>query len=204
MCDPRSPRLRWSYWSAEYAQVLHGWCLFEIVLAGIGATEFQSHSLWTSLLACNTAWSYLWGKYWPWFVFTVIIIHLFELYCHALGFERRVTSTYLTAAWVSLMEGTQLMHCWVNCPFIGIKLCGRCCSLLFSYLKSITETTYLAHELGAYLPQPSQESYLLQRRLSQYANNPLKRTLGTKRMAVVIGGMASLRFWRRICRCYWW
>ena len=173
-----------------------------VILAGIlGATEFQSHSLRTSLLACNNRLKLLVGKILTFGLFSLIIsllsIYLSYIVMHlALGKEGLHPILLNQAAWSHLLWKALATALLGLLSFL-LGLLGRTMllPLLFLVPQIYNLGNYLAAHTswGAYLPQPAGELFVATP-TSQYANNPLQGLLILGAWILVIGGMTSLRF----------
>ena len=173
-----------------------------VILAGIlGATEFQSHSLRTSLLACNNRLKLLMGKILTFGLFSLIIsllsIYLSYIVMHlALGKEGLHPILLNQAAWSHLLWKALATALLGLLSFL-LGLLGRTMllPLLFLVPQIYNLGNYLATHTtwGAYLPQPAGELFVATP-TSQYANNPLQVLLILSVWLLVIGVMASLRF----------
>ena len=173
-----------------------------VILAGIlGAMEFQSHSLRTSLLICNNRLKLLVGKLMTFTCFSFAIsffsIYLSYIVMHlALGKEGLHPILLNQVAWSHLLWKALATALLGLLSFL-LGLLGRTMllPLIFLVPQLYNLGNYLAAHTswGAYLPQPAGELFAATP-TSQYANNPLQGLLILGTWLLVIGGMTSLRF----------
>ena len=173
-----------------------------VILAGIlGAMEFQSHSLRTSLLTCNNRLKLLAGKLMTFACFSLassfLSIYFSYMVMHlALGKEGLDPILLNQAAWSHLLWKALATALLGLLSFL-LGLLGRTMllPLLFLVPQIYNLGNYLAAHTswGAYLPQPAGELFAATP-TSQYANNPLQGLLILGAWLLVIGGMTALRF----------
>ncbi len=173
-----------------------------VILAGIlGAMEFQSHSLRTSLLTCNNRLKLLVGKLMTFACFSLassfLSIYFSYMVMHlALGKEGLDPILLNQAAWSHLLWKALATALLGLLSFL-LGLLGRTMllPLLFLVPQIYNLGNYLAAHTswGAYLPQPAGELFVATP-TSQYANNPLQGLLILGAWLLVIGGATSLRF----------
>ena len=173
-----------------------------VILAGIlGAMEFQSHSLRTSLLTCNNRLKLLVGKLMTFACFSLassfLSIYFSYMVMHlALGKEGLDPILLNQAAWSHLLWKALATALLGLLSFL-LGLLGRTMllPLLFLVPQIYNLGNYLAAHTswGAYLPQPAGELFAVTP-TSQYANNPLQGLLILGAWLLVIGGMTALRF----------
>ena len=173
-----------------------------VILAGIlGAMEFQSHSLRTSLLTCNNRLKLLVGKLMTFACFSLassfLSIYFSYMVMHlALGKEGLNPILLNQAAWSHLLWKALATALLGLLSFL-LGLLGRTMllPLLFLVPQIYNLGNYLAAHTswGAYLPQPAGELFAATP-TSQYTNNPLQGLLILGAWLLVIGGMTSLRF----------
>ena len=173
-----------------------------VILAGIlGAMEFQSHSLRTSLLSCNNRLKLLVGKLMTFTCFSLatsfLSIYFSYMVMHlALGKEGLDPILLNQAAWSHLLWKALATALLGLLSFL-LGLLGRTMllPLLFLVPQIYNLGNYLAAHTswGAYLPQPAGELFAATP-TSQYTNNPLQGLLILGAWLLVIGGMTSLRF----------
>lgn len=173
-----------------------------VILAGIlGAMEFQSHSLRTSLLTCNNRLKLFVGKLMTFACFSLassfLSIYFSYMVIHlALGKEGLNPILLNQAAWSHLLWKALATALLGLLSFL-LGLLGRTMllPLLFLVPQIYNLGNYLAAHTswGAYLPQPAGELFAATP-TSQYTNNPLQGLLILGAWILVIGGMASLRF----------
>ena len=173
-----------------------------VILAGIlGAMEFQSHSLRTSLLSCNNRLKLLVGKLMTFTCFSLAIsflsIYLSYIVMHlALGKEGLHPILLNQVAWSHLLWKALATALLGLLSFL-LGLLGRTMllPLIFLVPQLYNLGNYLAAHTswGAYLPQPAGELFAATP-TSQYANNPSQGLLILGAWLLVIGGMTSLRF----------
>ena len=173
-----------------------------VILAGIlGAMEFQSHSLRTSLLACNNRLKLLVGKLMTFACFSLassfLSIYFSYMVMHlALGKEGLNPILLNQVAWSHLLWKALATAVLGLLSFL-LGLLGRTMllPLLFLVPQIYNLGNYLAAHTswGAYLPQPAGELFVATP-TSQYANNPLQGLLILGAWLLVIGGATSLRF----------
>lgn len=173
-----------------------------VILAGIlGAMEFQSHSLRTSLLTCNNRLKLLVGKLMTFACFSLassfLSIYFSYMVMHlALGKEGLDPILLNQAAWSHLVWKALATALLGLLSFL-LGLLGR--TMLLPLLFLVPQIYNLGNYLeahtswGAYLPQPAGELFAATP-TSQYANNPLQGLLILGAWLLVIGGMTSLRF----------
>ena len=173
-----------------------------VILAGIlGAMEFQSHSLRTSLLTCNNRLKLLVGKLMTFTCFSLassfLSIYFSYMVMHlALGKEGLDPILLNQAAWSHLLWKALATALLGLLSFL-LGLLGR--TMLLPLLFLVPQIYNLGNYLeahtswGAYLPQPAGELFAATP-TSQYANNPLQGLLILGAWLLVIGGMTSLRF----------
>ena len=173
-----------------------------VILAGIlGAMEFQSHSLRTSLLSCNNRLKLLVGKLMTFTCFSLatsfLSIYFSYMVMHlALGREGLDPILLNHAAWSLLLWKTlSLTLLGILSFLLGLLARTMLVPLLFLVPQIYNLGNYLATHTswGAYLPQPAGELFVATPN-SQYANNPLQGLLILSVWLLAIGGMASLRF----------
>ena len=173
-----------------------------VILAGIlGAMEFQSHSLRTSLLTCNNRLKLLVGKLMTFTCFSLassfLSIYFSYMVMHlALGKEGLNPILLNQVAWSHLLWKALATALLGLLSFL-LGLLGRTMllPLLFLVPQIYNLGNYLATHTswGAYLPQPAGELFAATP-TSQYVNNPLQGLLILGAWLLVIGGMTSLRF----------
>ena len=173
-----------------------------VILAGIlGAMEFKSHSLRTSLLTCNNRLKLLVGKLMTFTCFSLatsfLSIYFSYMVMHlALGKEGLDPILLNQAAWSHLLWKALATALLGLLSFL-LGLLGRTMllPLLFLVPQIYNLGNYLAAHTswGAYLPQPAGELFAATP-TSQYANNPSQGLLILGAWLLVIGGMTSLRF----------
>lgn len=173
-----------------------------VILAGIlGAMEFQSHSLRTSLLTCNNRLKLLVGKLMTFACFSLassfLSIYFSYIVMHlALGKEGLNPILLNQAAWSHLLWKALATALLGLLSFL-LGLLGRTMllPLLFLVPQIYNLGNYLAAHTswGAYLPQPAGELFAATP-TSQYTNNPLQGLLILGSWLLVISGMTSLRF----------
>ena len=173
-----------------------------VILAGIlGAMEFQSHSLRTSLLTCNSRLKLLVGKLMTFTCFSLatsfLSIYFSYMAMHlALGKEGLNPILLNQAAWSHLLWKALATALLGLLSFL-LGLLGRTMllPLLFLVPQIYNLGNYLAAHTswGTYLPQPAGELFTATP-TSQYVNNPLQGLLILGAWLLVIGGMTSLRF----------
>ena len=173
-----------------------------VILAGIlGAMEFQSHSLRTSLLTCNNRLKLLVGKLMIFACFSLAISFLSIYFSYmamhlALGKEGLDPILLNQATWSHLLWKALATALLGLLSFL-LGLLGR--TMLLPLLFLVPQIYNLGNYLeahtswGAYLPQPAGELFAATP-TSQYANNPLQGLLILVAWLLVIGGMTSLRF----------
>lgn len=173
-----------------------------VILAGIlGAMEFQSHSLRTSLLTCNSRLKLLVGKLMTFTCFSLatsfLSIYFSYMVMHlALGKEGLDPILLNQATWSHLLWKALATALLGLLSFL-LGLLGR--TMLLPLLFLVPQIYNLGNYLeahtswGAYLPQPAGELFAATP-TSQYANNPLQGLLILGAWLLVIGGMTSLRF----------
>ena len=173
-----------------------------VILAGIlGAMEFQSHSLRTSLLTCNNRLKLLVGKLMTFACFSLVSsflsIYFSYMVMHlALGKEGLDPILLNQAAWSLLLWKTlSLTLLGILSFLLGLLARTMLVPLLFLVPQIYNLGNYLAAHTswGAYLPQPAGELFTATP-TSQYANNPLQGLLILSAWLLFIGGMTSLRF----------
>ena len=173
-----------------------------VILAGIlGAMEFQSHSLRTSLLTCNNRLKLLVGKLMTFTCFSLasnfLSIYFSYLVMHlALGKEGLDPILLNQAAWSLILWKTlSLTLLGILSFLLGLLARTMLVPMLFLVPQIYNLGNYLAAHTswGAYLPQPAGELFTATP-TSQYANNPLQGLLILGAWILVIGGMTSLRF----------
>ena len=173
-----------------------------VILAGIlGAMEFQSYSLRTSLLTCNNRLKLLVGKLMTLTCFSLatsfLSIYFSYMAMHlALGKEGLDPILLNQAAWSLILWKTlSLTLLGILSFLLGLLARTMLVPLLFLVPQIYNLGNYLtAHtSWGAYLPQPAGELFVATP-TSQYVNNPLQGLLILGAWLLVIGGMTSLRF----------
>ncbi|ORO67305.1 lantibiotic ABC transporter permease [Streptococcus oralis] len=173
-----------------------------VVLAGIlGAMEFQSHSLRTSLLSCNNRLKLLVGKLMTFTCFSLVVsflsIYFSYMVMHlALGKEGLDPILLNQAAWSLILWKTlSLTLLGILSFLLGLLARTMLVPMLFLVPQIYNLGNYLAAHTswGAYLPQPAGELFTATP-TSQYANNPLQGLLILGAWILIIGGMTSLRF----------
>ena len=173
-----------------------------VILAGIlGAMEFQSHSLRTSLLICNNRLKLLVGKLMTFACFSLatsfLSIYFSYMVMHlALGKEGLDPILLNQAAWSLILWKTlSLTLLGILSFLLGLLARTMLVPLLFLVPQIYNLGNYLAAHTswGAYLPQPAGELFTATP-TSQYVNNPLQGLLILGAWLLVIGGMTSLRF----------
>ncbi|MBP2620516.1 lantibiotic ABC transporter permease [Streptococcus panodentis] len=173
-----------------------------VILGGIlGAMDFQSHSLRTSLLACNNRLKLLTGKVLTFGLFSLLVsflsIYLNYMVMHlALGKEGLHPILLNQAAWSHLLWKTLAVVLLGLLSFL-LGLLGRTLllPLLFLVPQLYNLGNYLAEHTswGAYLPQPASELFAAVP-TSHYANQPLQGLLILSVWLLAVGGMSALRF----------
>ena len=169
-----------------------------VILAGIlGAMEFQSHSLRTSLLTCNNRLKLLVGKLMTFACFSLATSFLSIYFSYmALGKEGLNPILLNQAAWSLILWKTlSLTLLGILSFLLGLLARTMLVPLLFLVPQIYNLGNYLAAHTswGAYLPQPAGELFAATP-TSQYTNNPLQGLLILGAWLLVIGSMASLRF----------
>ena len=167
-----------------------------VILAGIlGAMEFQSHSLRTSLLSCNNRLKLLVGKLMTFTCFSLassfLSIYFSYMVMHlALGKEGLDPILLNQAAWSLILWKTLSLTLLGTLSFL-LGLLAR--TMLVPQIYNLGNYLAAHTSWGAYLPQPAGELFAATP-TSQYANNPLQGLLILGVWLLVIGGMTSLRF----------